>query len=159
MEYLFLKVRTVSVGETSKVSTQCDGDDCDGRVELLVNLEEIDVIGTEVDPKIMINDEVGVILSPPNVANIGNLEGTDDDALEIIQRSIVSVFDQESSYEASEMSNKDMKEFIESLTFKQLELLTNYFEELPKLSHTVVGTCNKCSEVTSRTLEGLNSFF
>lgn len=159
LEYLFLKVRAVSVGETSKVTTACDVTDCKGSVELVVNINEIEVVGDTKEDTIMINDDVGIVLSAPAVKNVQGLDGGEADALTLIIRSIRQVFDGESVFEADEMSTKDMTEFVESLTFPQLEMLTAYFDSLPKLSHTVEGKCNICSETNKRTLEGINSFF
>ena len=159
LEYLFLKVRAVSVGETSKVTTACDVTDCKGSVELVVNINEIEVVGDTKEDTIMINDDVGIVLSAPAVKNVQGLDGGEADALTLIIRSIRQVFDGESVFEADEMSTKDMTEFVESLTFPQLEMLTGYFDSLPKLSHTVEGKCNICSETNKRTLEGINSFF
>jgi len=159
LEYLFLKVRAVSVGETSKVATSCDVIDCKGSVELTVNINDIKVVGEMNDDTIMINDDVGVVLSAPAVKHVQGLDGGEADALTLIIKSIKQVFDGESVYEASEMSNKDMTEFVESLTFPQLELLTEYFDSLPKLTAEVQGNCNTCKSVNTRTLEGINSFF
>ena len=156
MEYLFLKVRSVSVGETSKVTTGCDTVDCKGSVELIVNLNEIEAEGINDDGTVMINDDVGVVLTAPKVKHV--VVG-DDDTLGLICKCVVRVFDNENVYEATDMTDKDMLEFIESLTFKQLELITEFFDNLPKLSHEVEGKCNICDSTTKRTLEGINSFF
>ena len=156
MEYLFLKVRSVSVGETSKVTTGCDAVDCKGSVELIVNLNEIEAEGINDDGTVMINDDVGVVLTAPKVKHV--VVG-DDDTLGLICKCVVRVFDNENVYEATDMTDKDMLEFIESLTFKQLELITEFFDNLPKLSHEVEGKCNICDSTTKRTLEGINSFF
>ena len=44
LEYLFLKVRCVSVGETTKVTVPCNVDtECNGSVELNINLEEAEM--------------------------------------------------------------------------------------------------------------------
>jgi len=159
MEYLFLKVRAVSVGETSKVTTKCDAVDCNGSVELLVNLNDIEVVGDTKEDTVMINENVGIVLSAPVVKNVQGLDGGEADALTLIITSIKQVFDGDDLYESSEMSQKDMTEFVESLTFPQLEMLTEYFESLPKLSHEVTGNCNVCDTANKRTLEGINSFF
>ena len=159
LEYLFLKVRAVSVGETSKVSTSCDVIDCNGSVELTVNINEIDVVGEMKDDTVMISDDVGIVLSAPSVKNVQGLDGGEADALTLIIKSIKRVFDGESVYESADLSNKEVTEFVESLTFQQLELLTEFFDSLPKLSAEVQGNCNTCKSVNKRTLEGINSFF
>ena len=160
LEYLFLKVRAVSVGETSKVTTACDvTTDCKGSVELMVNINEIEVVGESKEDTVMINDDVGIVLSAPSVKNVQGLDGGEADALTLIIKSIKRVFDGESVYESSDLSNKEVTEFVESLTFQQLELLTEFFDSLPKLSAEVQGNCNTCKSVNKRTLEGINSFF
>ena len=160
LEWLFLKVRSVSVGETSTVNVGCYDKECNGSVKLTVNLDEITVTETnEIDNKIMINDNVGIILSAPIVKDVGGMSEDKNDIVEILKVCIESIFDEENVYEANETSDKDLDEFIGSLTFQQLELMSSWFESLPKLSHKVSGKCGVCDKTTTRTLEGIASFF
>jgi len=163
LEYLFLKVRCISVGETSKVTTSCSDTECKGSVTLTVNLDEIEMEGESPENTIMISDDVGVILSWPTVKSVkkvGPSKGNDEQmAIDIMKENIVSIFDGENVYESNEISSADLDEFVDNLTFQQLGKIGEYFDALPKLSKEVEGQCNICKSTTKRTLEGLNSFF
>ena len=45
MDYLFIKIRAVSVGETSNIHLNCSNGDCKGSGEVLINLDEVEVVG------------------------------------------------------------------------------------------------------------------
>ena len=62
MEYLFLKIRSKSVGETANIRVTCNDPKCDGTGEAVVNLDDVEVVGEAPETKIMINDEIGVEL-------------------------------------------------------------------------------------------------
>ena len=94
LEYLFLKTRSASVGETTTINTSCSDTSCGGRVTLKINLDEIEPKGELADNKIMINDNVGVTLRPPVVKNIKSLgNGEEADVVEILTACIDSIFD------------------------------------------------------------------
>ena len=82
-----------------------------------------------------------------------------DQMVELVKRSIIRIFDEENVYEASETSDTDLNEFIENLSFGQLELLGGFFDSVPKLKKEVEFKCNLCERVQTRMLEGLSSFF
>ena len=161
MEYLFIKIRAVSVGEHSTINLKCSTADCKGTGEVVINLEEIEAEGEIPDDTVMINDTVGVVLKLIQVKDIDGIDTLDvgDQMVEIVKRSIVRIFDEESVYEGSETSDKDLNDFVESLSFKQLEVLGGFFDSVPKLKKEVEFKCNICERVHTRMLEGLSSFF
>jgi hypothetical protein len=58
VEYLFLQVRSKSVGETVKLNLPCQKDDTHPKVELPINLADISVDKSSmIDNTVMINDE------------------------------------------------------------------------------------------------------
>ena len=84
LEYLFLQVRTKSVGETAKVPLMCMAEGCDG-----VGYSEIDLTKIEVDTsgvlesKIEIGSNLIVELRPPDSKLIYEVEGLNE--VEIIK--------------------------------------------------------------------------
>ena len=54
MEYLFLKIRAKSVGETANLQVTCH-DKKWMVVEVVINLDDVEVVGDEPENKIMIN--------------------------------------------------------------------------------------------------------
>ena len=66
IEYLFLKLRSKSIGEISEIGLKCTDMECGGVNQLSINMDEIEVNKPEGhNRKIMISDEVGVMMSYP----------------------------------------------------------------------------------------------
>jgi hypothetical protein len=56
------------------------------------------------------------------------------------------------------MTDKDLEEFIDSFSTQQFELVTEFFETMPKLRH-IVNVTNPNTKVKSEVvIEGLDSF-
>lgn len=162
LEYLFLKVRCVSVGETTKVSTPCSDTECNGSVELNINLEEAEMVGESPDTTIMISDDVGVVLKWPSVGvaeKVGTKDNDESQAINVMKHSIVRIFDENEMYEINEVPPSEVDEFVDNLTFAQLGQLGEFFDNIPKLTIQTEGQCNVCNKTTSKTLEGINNFF
>ena len=161
MEYLFLKIRSKSVGETANIKVTCTDPNCDGTGEAVVNLDDVEVVGDEPDTKIMISDELGVELRYPRIMDLEKSQGLDPAAstIEMLKNSMVTIFDEEEVYTVADASTNELNEFVESITMTQLELLTEFFNSIPALEIDVESQCNKCQRDITTKLRGLNSFF
>ena len=161
MEYLFLKIRSKSVGETANIKVTCTDPNCDGSGEAVVNLDDVEVVGDEPDTKIMISDELGIELRYPRIMDLEKAQGLDPAAstIEMLKNSMVTIFDEEDVYTVADASTNELNEFVESITMTQLELLTEFFNSIPALEIDVESQCNKCQRDITTKLRGLNSFF
>lgn len=162
LEFLFLQVRAKSVGETADVTISCQEEGCAGSGQATVDLNEVEVKGSvPEDNKIMLTDELGVIVRVPNVNDLQDVGDVDegDSGLFVMKKSIETIFDAENVYEVSDVSKEDLDEFIDSLTLQQVEKVGSYFNDLPRLEKEVEYQCNLCGTKQSRTLVGLQSFF
>ena len=77
----------------------------------------------------------------------------------MIKTSIGQIIDGETVYEQADFTEKDLDEFIDSLTSDHFKLIQTFFETMPKLSHEVKFKNPKTKKNNTATLEGLNSFF
>ena len=84
IEYMFLKLRAKSVGETIDISVTCQ-DDGETKVPVTINLDDIDVVRTEGHDKvIMITDKIGLTMKYPtmnklmgyNLENLSSMDST-----------------------------------------------------------------------------------
>lgn len=166
-EYLFLQIRAKSVGETSNIKVRCDSEECGNSIDVSIDLDEVQVQG-DVKPasKIMITDDVGVMISYPKVKGVlkqlktSNKKTSEyETTLNIVASCIDSIFDTEQVYDASEQSPKELLEFVESLSSSQFKNILSQFKDMPVLKHEVKAPCNACGNTTELTLEGLQSFF
>ena len=163
LEYVFLKIRGKSVGETSRVGLKCSS--CDHKNEVEINLDEVEVQG-EVKKNISIGltDKVGVVLRYPTVKGIqkqlGKQGGNDREVtMAAVASSIESIYDDQAVYNTEDEKASDVIDFLDSLTSSQFKKISEYFEDMPRLKHEVKFNCSKCKEENNVTLEGLSNFF
>ena len=165
MEYLFLKIRAKSVGETANIKLTCNDASCPdesrGTGETVVNIDEVEVVGDEPEMKIMINDEIGIEFRYPTVGDMGGVEQLDQGSqtVEVIKKSIKSIYTEEDVFLAKDTSDKELTEFVENLTVQQLEKLGGFFQSLPRLQKDVSAKCNTCGKPIEKVLIGLQNFF
>ena len=84
---------------------------------------------------------------------------TIDKSFDIISSCIEAIFTAEESWAASDCTKKELVEFIESMNSSQFKKIEQFFETMPKLSHTFTVKNPKTGVENTVTLEGLTSFF
>ena len=162
LEYLFLQVRTKSVGETAKVPLMCMADGCDGVGYTDVDLTTIEVDTSGIlDNKIELGSNLIVELKAPDSKLIYEVENLDEVEMikPILRECMIRIYDEENVYEMAEHRDSEIDEFIESLTVGQFEDINKYFGSMPQLKQEVEYKCEKCGTVSTNTLQGLQSFF
>ena len=164
LEYIFLNIRAVSVGEIVEINVTCQ-DDNETTVRYNLNLTDVKVTFPEGHSnKIMLTKDTGVIMKYPSFdrfvdSQFANKEVTEDTVLEIIAESIDQIFQGEEVFDESTTTPKEFKEFVESLTNAQMEKLQKFFETSPKLEHKFK-VRNPNTDVESEyTISGLAAFF
>jgi hypothetical protein len=84
---------------------------------------------------------------------------TMDQSFELIASCIDKIYTEEEVWAAADCSKKELNEFLESMNSSQFKGIEQFFETMPKLSHTIK-VKNPVTEVESEVvLEGLASFF
>ena len=157
IEYLFLKLRSKSIGEISEIGLKCTDMECGGVNQISINMDEIEVTKPEGhNRKIMISDDVGVMMSYPVMKTSGI---TEEDGMAIVKDCIEMIFTEEETHERDSFTSKELDEFIESMDSKQFGKIKEFFDTMPKLQHTINYKCVKCGEDKEITLQGLDSFF
>ena len=164
LEYIFLNIRAVSVGEVVEINVTCR-DDEETQVRYNLNLTDVKVDFPKGHTnKIMLTKDTGVIMKYPSFnrfvdAQFANKEVTEETVLEIIAESIDQIFQGEEVFDESTTTPKEFKEFVESLTNAQMEKLQSFFQTSPKLEHTFK-VRNPNTDVESEyTISGLAAFF
>ena len=164
LEYIFLNIRAVSVGEIIEINVTCQ-DDNETNVRYNLNLTDVNVTFPKGHTnKIMLTKDTGVIMKYPSFdrfvdSQFANKEVTEDTVLEIIAESIDQIFQGEEVFDESTTSSKEFKEFVESLTNAQMEKLQKFFETSPKLEHKFKVTNPKTNVESEYTISGLAAFF
>jgi len=164
LEYIFLNIRAVSVGEVVDINVTCQ-DDEKTQVKYQLNLTDVNVTFPEGHSnKIMLTDDLGVIMRYPSfnrfVENqFAQKEVNEDTVIDIIAESIDQIFQGEEVYDESTTTPKEFIEFVESLTNTQLEKLQTFFETSPRLEHKFKVKNPNTDVESDYTISGLASFF
>ncbi len=82
-----------------------------------------------------------------------------DQSFDLISTCIDKIYDQDEVWVAADCTKKEIKDFIESMNSAQFKQIENFFETMPKLSHTIKVTNPKTKVESEVVLEGLASFF
>ena len=164
LEYIFLNIRAVSVGEIIEINVTCQ-DDNETNVRYNLNLTDVKVTFPKGHSnKIMLTEDTGVIMKYPSFnrfvdSQFANKEVTEDTVLEIIAESIDQIFQGEEVFDESTTTPKEFKEFVESLTNAQMEKLQKFFETSPKLEHKFKVRNPNTDVESDYTISGLAAFF
>jgi hypothetical protein len=166
IEYLFLRLRAKSIGEEVTLGLrpwgcpQNDGELCKFTTEVTINLEEIECKkGKKHSSKIMLDDNVGIMMKYPDLSQIGIKGSETEMGMKVIKSCINMIFTKEETHEKDSFTDKELDEFIDSLNSKQMEGINNFFETMPTIKHTAKYTCKTCNEEKETTIQGLQSFF
>jgi len=163
LEYIYLKIRSVSVGSQVEFVITCK-DDNETQVPYTVDLGDVEVTFPEGHEKnIMIDDETGIVMKYPGFDTFVDIQflnkGSDEEVLDIISDSIDQLFQGEDVYDKSTTSKKELKDFIESLTKEQFKKIYKFFETVPRLSYEFEVKNPKTGVVSQYIIEGLSNFF
>lgn len=161
LEFLFLQIRSKSVGETVKINIPCQKDSNHPSTEVIVNVAEVVVDKSSmVNSTIMISDTIGVVMRYPTIDDSEILgDNTDDNLFQMMIRCMVRIFDNEEVHEMAETPDSDITKFLDSLTMGQLDKVGEFFIGVPQLSHKIEYKCSECEEPQTTVLRGLDTFF
>ena len=164
VEYIFLQIRSKSVGEVSKVQILCP-DDKKTYTNVEIDLNEVKVqVEDEHTNKIELTDSMGMIMTYPNIDSFtenGIQDINASNMLDVIGTCILQIYEDkgEKVYEAKDQTKKELVEFIEQLNTKQFQDVQKFFDTMPRLKHTIKVKNPKTKKTSDVTLSGLNDFF
>ena len=164
VEYIFLQIRSKSVGEVSKVKILCP-DDKKTYTNVEIDLNEVKVqVEDEHTNKIELTDSMGMIMTYPNIDSFtenGIQDINASNMLDVIGTCIFQIYEDkgEKVYEAKDQTKKELVEFIEQLNTKQFQDVQKFFDTMPRLKHTIKVKNPKTKKTSDLTLSGLNDIF
>ena len=160
LEYIFLNLRSKSVGEVATINITCP-DDGETQVPVEIPLDEVEVTFPEGHTnKIELTDTIGLTMRYPDftLASVTR-ESNTEYLFDMIKGCIAQITEGETVHERVDFNEKELDTFLDSLSTKQLEGVQNFFETMPKLRHEVTVTNPKTKKNNKVTLEGLVAFF
>ena len=165
LEYVFLQIRSKSVGEIAKLKVLCPDTKKD-YAEVEVDLSTVDVqVDDEHNNKIMVDEDkkIGVLMKYPTLASVDptkDYSKQNTKALfNIIGEGIYQIFEGDKVHMAKDYTREELDKFVESLDSKSFKKIQRFYETMPKLMHEIEVENPKTKVKSKITLSGLSDFF
>jgi hypothetical protein len=135
VEYIFLKIREKSMGEIITVLVQCP--ETKKKFEVDLNLNEVQIEkSNKLNKNIEISNKMGLILKFPTFSIMQeamDLTNDSDKIFYIISNCIDTIYDENTTYKASEYTKQELQEFLESLPQNIFVKISEFYDNFPKL--------------------------
>jgi len=165
LEYIFLQIRSKSVGEIAKINVLCP-DDNKTYVPMDIDVSKIEVqVDDSHTNKIVLDKDknIGIIMKYPTLdsvdVSVNPNELKTSELFNTIRNCIYQVFEGDKVFNAVDYTTEDMNNFLDGLTSQNFKDIQNFFNTIPALIHEVEVE-NPNTKVKSKvTLKGLQTFF
>ena len=174
LEYIFLQLRSKSIGEVSELRYSCQNKLnkgkkteklCEAPIVIRLDLTTLEITkNPKHEPHIKLSDKVGLVLKDPEVSlldrhTLSEIGQDAEQLFEVIAECVDHVYEGDQAFKPSDYKKEEIDAFLGSLTQKQFEYVKEYFDTMPKLEHTLHLNCKKCGNKSDLTLNGLSDFF
>ena len=163
LEYVFLQVRSKSVGEIANIRLLCP-DDKETYVTKEIDLSKVEVqVDDEHTNEIKISDKIKMIMKYPTIDTVDpktNVKGMKtQQVFDMITGCIHSIIDGEKEHFVKDYTKDELNKFIESLDRKSFDNLNKFFETMPQLRHEIEVENPKTKVKSKIVLKGAQDFF
>lgn len=165
IEYLFLNIRSKSIGEEVEINLLCP-DDGETTVPVKINIDDIKVQKNPEHTKIIkIDEDLMMEMRYPSldqfIKNNFDFSGANvmDQSFDLIVDCIDKIYTSEEVYTQGDVSKEEFIQFLENLNSAQFKKIEQFFTTMPKLSHKIKIKNPNTNVESEVILEGLSDFF
>ena len=161
LEYLFIKIRSISVSNITKVSYK---DNEDNKVyDFDVDLDKIKVIFPEtIEKRIMISDDTGIVLKYPDASLYSDdifLNNSETEVFEMMALNCIEkIFAGDEIHVPKDYTKAELMEFLENMDIISFNKFREFTSNLPKMEYTI-NYKNELGNDRKIVLSSLNDFF
>lgn len=158
MEYIFIKLRAKSVGETVTLYLPCDS--CKQRNEVMFNLDDVQCpVDKDASNMIQINKDIYVEMRYPNYRQIETSEDQGEIAFNIIASCLKAVITEDERIDLDDETPSEIKRFLDSMTTEQFRKVSEFVKKMPRVEYTIEFDCSACSHHNEIEIKGMQNFF
>ena len=163
IEYIFLKIRSKSVGEKITIGLKCNV--CENPNEVDINVDDVPVPAVKKDDAVIeLDKNIHLTMRYPNFKDMGEMDLIEDvtdteKTFELITKCLYSVQTGDENILIADEPKANVNAFIESLSAAQFEKIKNFVQNMPRLEKEVRFKCAHCESENSGILRGIEDFF
>ena len=111
--------------------------------------------------EIKLTNDIKIIMGYPTLGDLGKYTSTNESetVFDMIKNCIKEIHNGDEIHHASDVSDKEMEEFVESMSTDNFETVAEFFDTMPKLQHIVKVKNPKTKKLGEVRIEGMQSFF
>jgi len=165
LEYVFLQIRSKSVGEIANIRLKCP-DDNKTYVTKEIDLSKVEVQVDEKHTNNIVIDEtkkIGMIMKYPTIDTVDpkkNVKGMrTEQVFDMIADCVHQIYEGEKNHSMSDYTKEDLDKFIENLDRKTFDKLNQFFDTMPQLKHEIEVENPKTKVKSKIVLKGAQDFF
>ena len=160
LEYIFLKLRAVSVDNIVKLTYKDYEDEKDYTFN--IDLNDVKIVNPDkIENDIKISDKSGIVMKYPPASLYEDeefLKLDKDYMFELIIRCIDKIYYEDNVYEYKNYKKEELTEFLESMNIKVFEAIQTFLINSPKIQYKIEYK-NELGNDRQIVLSSLNDFF
>lgn len=159
VEYLFMIIRSKSIGEIVDVNVNCD---CGNKIPSSYNIDQIIIENKDNQSnEIILDKDFSITMRYPSIDETFSI--FDNVEIDSIENMILSCL-QTISYngkvwDCRTYSKEELLNFIDSLSTMQFKRIDDFFKNSPQIVQNVKAECNNCGNKLDINIKGLYNFF
>jgi len=137
LEYLFLKLRSKSIGSIIDLSFVCN--ETGEKIKTKINLDEIEVqFHPDHTQEVLLDNQVRIKMRYPNANDFMDIDIGDPDSLYKLSLKCIDKIQTVSELiDCKDQSEQELEEFLDNLTPANFTNITNFFETMPKIEKEI----------------------
>lgn len=165
IEYLFVMIRSKSVGENIDLRMICLHDGCETPTPVAIPIDDLKAPVVQSKTKIFqLTTDISLELEHPSISRVQevalNVDTNQTEVLlQLMKAAIKTVRTEDERIVFKEETQSEQDDFIDNLNTQQLNEIMKFVQEIPAMQHDVEWTCTGCGKHNKRTLRGLSDFF
>jgi hypothetical protein len=163
IEYIFIQLRSKSVNNiiTLNYEHDCPNNKDQKHIKFNVDLDKVTVENNNSNNKIIINDDISIVLKYPTFNTLKDIDITNNimSDINILAKSIDYIVDKDTQYDSSDYTTDDIVNFLEALTSKQIKDIYNFFDNMPTTEFNTNIKCQSCDFNKDIKITGITDFF
>lgn len=163
IEYMFLKVRGKSVGETTDIIMACKECSADNTVSVNVDNIEIEWPEEASNNMVQLTNDIAIELRHPSYADLVDNISVDQDDFKLdgaaINSCIVAIHTPDERIDPKDSTPQELEEFMDTMTVQQVQKIRSFLEHVPTAKLDSEFVCTKCGATNTNKITGVQNFF
>lgn len=158
VEYLFINIRSKSVGELSEAVSTCL--QCAEKNDVQLDLTTVKVLNLNQEKKIKLSDKLVVLMKYPCIGDVADMVlNPEDQETKAVASSIETVYFGDKVFHTKESDMQQVIEFLLNRSAEEMAKLVEFIENLPSTVLEAEYKCKKCGETNKIQIDRLADFF